>query len=243
MERQKQDNAQNEERVSKWFPLSLSFLTDPQVLCCANVFITLPLHLYHITCSLIRLHRYSSGRKKIGCVCQQSLKSMKETSGDHRKAGQSHRRAKTKQKCHDDLGRHILGGPSCHSQLPWGIRMTSLEWLSDINVGAMGLLVQDNAQPHVSRARTQFPDGRSTDGPHWSKSNYAPMGHYVSLHPIPLSTNADLSRSSLRLWSSSGKRWPRTPSANSSGACPDIIGSAYRHMGAHTHFWITGQVD
>ena len=44
-----------------------------------------------------------------------------------------------------------------------------------------------------------------------------------------------LSRSSLMPWSRSGRSSPRTPSADSPGACPDAVGSAYRHVGTlHT---------
>lgn len=42
-----------------------------------------------------------------------------------------------------------------------------------------------------------------------------------------------LSRSSLMPWSSSGRKSPRTPSADSSGARPDSIG------GGHKHDWVT----
>ena len=73
----------------------------------------------------------------------------------------------------------------------------------------------------------------------WPKSNWAPLRRYVSGHPTPPSTATDCPGA--HWWSRSGRRFPRTPSTDSSGACPDVVGSAYRHAerhGAILCFWL-----
>lgn len=95
------------------------------------------------------------------------------------------------------------------------------------------LLVQDNSWPHVaSVCMTKAVSGWWR---HWCHllaltlpiptSGWPPIRLYVLLHLMPLS--------SLMPWSKSGRRSPRTPSADSSGACSDLVGSAYRHEGPY----------
>ena len=43
-----------------------------------------------------------------------------------------------------------------------------------------------------------------------------------------------LFRSSVMLWSRSGRKYPRTPCIVS-GACPDVVRHGYKHLGGHTN--------
>lgn len=58
---------------------------------------------------------------------------------------------------------------------------------------------------------------------------------YICIHVKHQIANSVISDSAKRTTLASGRRSPRTLSANSSGACPDFAGSGYRHTGAiHT---------
>lgn len=46
-------------------------------------------------------------------------------------------------------------------------------------------------------------------------------------------------RSSLMPWSRSGRRFPRTPSADSSGTTPRCCWESIQAGGGHTHYWVT----
>lgn len=102
--------------------------------------------------------------------------------------------------------------------------------------GAVGpgfLLVHDNAWPHVARVCRQFLEDEGIDTIDWPP-------RLPDLNPIALCFGPSdaarlhlrLSRSSVMPWSRSGRRYPRTPSVVSLGACPDVVRHAYKHVGA-----------
>ncbi len=66
----------------------------------------------------------------------------------------------------------------------------------------------------------------------WPKSNRTPLGHYVSVHPMHLR----LSRSSVMPWSRSGRKYSRTASVVSLGACPDVVRQHTSTWG--TPYWV-----
>ena len=110
--------------------------------------------------------------------------------------------------------------------------------------GAVGpgfLLVQDSARPHVARVCRQFLDDEGIDATDWPsrspepESDWETLARYVTVHLPPPSGATGCPEAHWCPDPGLGGDPPRTPSTISSGACPDVVGSAYRHVGAiHT---------
>lgn len=129
-------------------------------------------------------------------------------------------------------------------EYPWSIAQTSvccttvtgthcqtIHWCS-------GYWLSPGAWPQVARVCREFPDDEGIDTTDWPShsSDLNPaekLWHkywIIQIYQVAPQTVQELAYALIQVW----QEIPRTPSAISSEACTDIVGSAYKHAGPYS---------